>query len=183
MSKIEEYVNEIPEEIRRAIRGLDNDSRAAIFVALLKHGELSFSDLQKKLEIDKAKLYFHLGKLIESALVKHYYKHELGRDEYSFYSTTKFGNHFVEALIQSLEPKPIWELPSGVVPTVEVEELRGSTRFVTPIEEPIFIPHVEVTFSDSTSNITYTTSNITSNISGLVFQTIRPREMTISERV
>ena len=64
MTKIEDYSKEIPEEIRRAIRGLDSEYRAAIFVALYKHGELSFSELQKTLEINKEMLNYHRGKLI-----------------------------------------------------------------------------------------------------------------------
>ena len=106
MTKIEDYSKEIPEEIRRAIRGLASDYRAAIFVALYKHGELSFSELQKKLEIGKAKLNFHLGKLIESALVHHYYKHELGNEKYSFYNATPFGQNFLETLGEFFRPRP-----------------------------------------------------------------------------
>lgn len=106
MTKIEEYSKEIPEEIRRAIRGLDSDYRAAIFVALYKHGELSFSELQKTLEMDKANLNYHLKTLTESALVHHYYKHELGTEKYSFYHVTPFGQDFVEILSQFLRPQP-----------------------------------------------------------------------------
>jgi len=106
MTKIEDYAKEIPEEIRRAIRGLDSDYRAGIFVALHKYGELSFSDLRKKLEIDKAMLNYHLGKLIESALIQHYYKHELGTEKYSFYNITPFGQDFVEILSHFLRPQP-----------------------------------------------------------------------------
>jgi len=111
MTKIEEYANEIPQEIRRAIRGLDSNYRTAIFVVLYKHGELSFSDLQKKLEIDKAMLNYHLGKLVESALVHHYYKHKLGIEKYSFYNVTPFGQNFVEILSQFLRPQPYFITP------------------------------------------------------------------------
>jgi DNA-binding HxlR family transcriptional regulator len=106
MRKIEDYVNEVPEEIRRAIRGLDSDYRTAIFVALYKHGELSFSELQKMLEMDKAMLNYHLGVLVESALVHHYYKHELGTEKYSFYNITTYGQGFLEILSQVLRPSP-----------------------------------------------------------------------------
>jgi DNA-binding MarR family transcriptional regulator len=104
MKKVEDYANEIPEEIRRAIRGLDNDYRAAIFVALYKHGELSFSELRKLLEMDKAMLNYHLGLMVESALVHHYYKHELGTEKYSFYNITSYGQNFLETLGQILRP-------------------------------------------------------------------------------
>lgn len=108
MHKIEEYANEIPEEVRRAISALDDDFRAAIFVALLRYGELSFSEICKLLDIDKAKLNYHLSKLTEGALVEHHYRHELGVDKYSFYSTTKFGSNFVQAMIDALKPEPIF---------------------------------------------------------------------------
>lgn len=107
MSKISEYAQEIPEEIRRAIRGLDSDYRAAIFVALYKHGELSFSDLRKKLRIDKANLYYHLRKLTETALVEHFFKRALGDERYSFYSVTQFGQNFIETLGEFLRPEPL----------------------------------------------------------------------------
>jgi len=123
MSKIKEYAQEIPGEVRRAISGLDSDFRVAIFVALYKCGELSFSDLQKKLEVDKAKLNFHLKKLTESALVEHYYRHELGNVEFSFYSVTGFGEDFVKSLIQSLAPEP----PFKMAPS----KRHGSTFFVS----------------------------------------------------
>jgi DNA-binding transcriptional ArsR family regulator len=98
---------EIPEEIRRAIRGLDSKYRAAIFIALYKHGELSFSELTEKLGIGKAELYYHLKELTKSALVEHYYKHELGAEQYSFYSVTQFGQNFIEALSGTLRPEPL----------------------------------------------------------------------------
>jgi DNA-binding MarR family transcriptional regulator len=104
MKKVEDYANEIPEEVRRAIRGLDSDYRAAIFVALYKHGELSFSELQKLLEMDKAMVNYHLGVMVESALVHHYYKHELGTEKYSFYNITSYGQSFLEMLGQILRP-------------------------------------------------------------------------------
>jgi len=113
MSKVSEYVQQIPEELRRAIRGLDSDYRAAIFVALYKHGESSFSELKRKLEINKAMLNYHLGKLTASGLVEHYYRHELGADEYSFYSVTQFGQNFLETLGRFLRPEPIYRIPFG----------------------------------------------------------------------
>lgn len=106
MTKIEDYANEIPKEIRRAIRGLDSDHRAGIFVALLEHGELSFTDLQRKLELDKSILTYHLRRLSECALIEHYYKHELGAEQYSYYSVTRFGQNFVETLSSFLRPEP-----------------------------------------------------------------------------
>lgn len=111
MEKLEKYINEIPEEIRNMISGLDNDYRTAIFVALYEHGELSFSGLLNKLGISKAKLNYHLRKLMESVLVHHYYKHELGAENYSFYNITTFGQSFFENMNQLLNPRTSPERP------------------------------------------------------------------------
>jgi len=102
---IDKFVEEIPAELRRAISSLANDSRAAIFVVLIKNGEMTFSDLYKTLGIDKAKLNFHLKKLAQSALVKHYFKHEFGKEEYSYYAVTDFGLSFLNNLNESLRPE------------------------------------------------------------------------------
>lgn len=127
MTKIEEYSKEIPEEIRSAIQGLASDHRAAIFVVLYKHGELSFSGLRKKLEIGKAKLNYHLGKLIEGALVHHYYKHELGTEKYSFYNVTSFGQNFVRILSQFMRPRPnpilFQESPTTLETLISLEDI------------------------------------------------------------
>jgi len=111
MEKIEKYANEIPEEIRNMIAGLDNDYRTAIFVALYKDGELSFSELLNELGISKAKLNYHLGKLMESGLVHHYFKHELGAENYSFYNISALGQSFFENLNQLLNPINTIEQP------------------------------------------------------------------------
>jgi len=126
MKEVEDYANEVPEEIRRAIRGLDSDYRTAIFVALYKHGELSFSELQKILKMDKAMLNYHLGVLVESALVHHYYMHELGTEKYSFYNITPYGQSFLETLGQFLRP-----LPQRVLLPEESSAVSARARAIT----------------------------------------------------
>jgi DNA-binding transcriptional ArsR family regulator len=88
MTKIEKCANEIPQETRLIIAALDNPIRQAILVLLSEKKELSFSDMQKEFSIEKLTLNFHLKKLFSSALIDHYYKHELGKQKYSFYSIT-----------------------------------------------------------------------------------------------
>lgn len=103
---LEEYIRGIPMEIRKAISGFDNDIRLGIFLALMKHRELSFSDLGRKLgmKANKARLNFHLRKLTETALIEHYYRHQLGNEKFSFYSTTKFGENLWNNIVHSLKP-------------------------------------------------------------------------------
>jgi len=124
---LKDYIRGIPIELRRAVSGLDHDIRLGIFLALMKHGELSFSELSEKLDMkeDKAKLNFHLGKLTKSALIEHYYRHQLGNDRFSFYSTTAFGKNLWNSIVQSLKP------PS---PIIGIGEISGKFSIETPIE-------------------------------------------------
>ena len=138
---LKEYIKGIPIEIRRAIGGLDNDIRLGIFLALMKHRELSFSELSEKLGMKKykAKLNFHLGKLTKSALVEHYYRHQLGNEKFSFYSTTEFGENLWNNIVHSLKP------PS---PIVSMEESSG--QYLTEAIKGI-IDFGDLTFSDNDS--------------------------------
>ena len=98
----------VPIELKKALRGLDDDIRLAIFLTLRNHEELSFSELGEKIGMkdEKAKMQFHLRKLTESALVEHKFKHQLGNDKFSYYCVTKFGDNLWKNIIDSLKPPP-----------------------------------------------------------------------------
>ena len=110
LKKVKECANEIPEETRLVIAALDNPIRQAILVLLSEGKELSFSEMQKKFSIEKLALNFHLKKLFSSALIDHYYKHELGNQKYSFYTITPLGSRVLASLNNALiPPAPIHE--------------------------------------------------------------------------
>ena len=104
MDKVEECANIIPPETRLIIAALDNPIRQAILVLLSQRKELSFSEMQKEFGIEKLTLNFHLKKLFSSALIDHYFKHELGNQKYSFYSITSLGSRILTSLNNVLIP-------------------------------------------------------------------------------
>ncbi len=104
LKKVEERSKEIPQETRLIIAALDNPVRQAILMLLNEEKELSFSDMQKEFGIEKLTLNFHLKKLFSTALIDHYYKHELGNQRYSFYSITPLGHRILNSLISALVP-------------------------------------------------------------------------------
>lgn len=107
LKKVEEYSREIPHETILIIAALDNPIRQAILVLLSEKKELSFSEMQKEFGIEKLTLNFHLKKLFSSALIDHYYKHEIGNQKYSFYSITSLGRRILSSLINAIvPPKP-----------------------------------------------------------------------------
>ncbi len=66
--------------------------------------------MQKEFRIEKLTLNFHLKKLFSSALVDHYYKHELGNQKYSFYCITPLGSRALANLNNALiPPVPVQE--------------------------------------------------------------------------
>ncbi len=104
LKKVEEHSEEIPHETRLIIAALDNPIRQAILVLLSEKKELSFSEMQKEFGIEKLTLNFHLKKLFSSALIDHYYKHEIGNQKYSFYSVTPLSRRILSSLINALVP-------------------------------------------------------------------------------
>ncbi len=103
--KIEEYANEMPSELRRAIEALNDDIRRAIFFVLLKHGDLSFSQIMAELEIprkDSSILSHHLKILEKGALIKNDYAKKKGVDSHSFYDITEFGEDILNGLMDTL---------------------------------------------------------------------------------
>jgi len=104
MENIEQYTEKLPEEFRLVVRSLDNPIRQAILVLLSGNLEWPFSSIQKELELDKVKLNFHLKNLFSSALIDHYYKHEVGNQKYSYYSITPLGRRVLTYLNRALTP-------------------------------------------------------------------------------
>lgn len=135
MKKYEEYAENIPEEIRISIASLDNQVRQAILALLNRRGELSFVEIQKELNLDKIKLNFHLKNLFSSALIDHYYEHEVGNPKYSYYSVSQLGKRVLTCLIQAFIP------PSPVVQDVTQLELYqeyNMNRFPYNMPDEIF---------------------------------------------
>ena len=102
---IQEYSQRIPEEIRRAVNGLNNETRAAIVAYLSEVGEAPFTRLEKELAIGKPALAAHLKILTQSGLIAHFYKHEFPNDQYSYYGLSDFGKGFLRNLINTLRPQ------------------------------------------------------------------------------
>jgi len=103
LSKINEYASQIPIEIKKAVRALGHDVRCAIVVDLSRKPELTFTQLKEDLDIDTGLLNNHLKILMDGAIVEHYYKHELGNEQYSYYGLTLFGKDFLRGILEPLK--------------------------------------------------------------------------------
>lgn len=103
IDKLEEYVREVPEDVKQAIKALSENTRLAIVVALLKHGELPFSQLMEILGINSSILSHHLKNLVNASLVKNYYVKKPDSEDYSFYDLTSYGEAFMRSVYGMLD--------------------------------------------------------------------------------
>jgi predicted transcriptional regulator len=94
MRTIEKYA--IPSGTRLLIAALDNPTRQAILVLLNECPELSFTEIQKTLGLEKHALTLHLKKLLSAALVSRRLK--AGTHKYSFYTVTPQGSQILTSL-------------------------------------------------------------------------------------
>jgi predicted ArsR family transcriptional regulator len=104
LKRVEEHTKQIPQETRLIISALDNPIRQAILMLLTENKELTFTDMQKELNLEKLTLNFHLKKLFAAALIDHYYKHEVGNPKYSYYAVTPLGRRILTNLNNALTP-------------------------------------------------------------------------------
>lgn len=132
------YVNDIPEEVRLTIASMNNPIRQAILVLLVRNNELSFSNLLEELGINKVKLNFHLKNLFSSALIDHYYRHEVGNPQYSYYSVTPLGTRVLFSLIDSfVPPTPLLEKFDQQIVTSEYTDYE-TLSFIPDFVDNIF---------------------------------------------
>jgi DNA-binding transcriptional ArsR family regulator len=98
------YSEEIPQEVVQIIESLEDPIRRAILVLLNKSNELSFSDIEKGLGLNKLTLNYHLKNLYSAGLADHYFRHEIGNQKYSYYAITSLGKRVLTNLINALIP-------------------------------------------------------------------------------
>ncbi len=113
LSKIDEYASQVPKEIRKAVKAFGNDIRCAIVVDLVQKGESTFTQLKDDLDIDSKLLSNHLKILMDGAILEHYYKHEFGNEQYSYYNLTLFGKDIFRGILEPLKSiQPSRRLPA-----------------------------------------------------------------------
>ena len=106
-SVVDQYLAEIPYQVRLAVKPLSNDKSWAILIALLKDGNMRFSNIKRKFGADSSgDIDRILKQLIQSGLIT---KHATNYDEIfdntkSIYSATPIGAAVIHSLNRALSP-------------------------------------------------------------------------------
>ncbi len=104
MKSYEKYAAEVPDEVVKIITALNDPVRRAVLILLNKQSEVSFSDIQRELDVNKLTLNYHLKNLYSVGLVDHYFRHELGNQKYSYYTMTSLGKRVLNNIVEMLIP-------------------------------------------------------------------------------
>jgi predicted transcriptional regulator len=93
--KVKAYVDEIPEELRRAIDSFSEELSLAVFLVLYKYGEMSFSEIKGELGVDSRVLHNQIKRLQKSSLVTEY--------NCNMYNITEFGEKIIKSLMSAVK--------------------------------------------------------------------------------
>jgi DNA-binding transcriptional ArsR family regulator len=124
---VQEYSEDIPEEIKAVLKALDDDIRLAVIVALMKHEKITFSELKKLFDINSSSLSYHLTLLQDGGLVRNILsKTEDG--SYSYYAVTEITEPILSSLYEN-----IIQIPKYITKTenrIQADETRvADTKF------------------------------------------------------
>lgn len=112
----------MPEELRGAVKALSDDKRWAVFIALVKEGEMNFNKIKDIFGAHPQELDRILKSLTSAGLVKKFAKNlcDVGYRGRAFYAATEFGKDFLEVLYYSIMPK------EEILKTLLISPLRNS---------------------------------------------------------
>jgi DNA-binding transcriptional ArsR family regulator len=87
-----------------AIEALDSDQRRRILIDLSENGSLSYSEIQKRIEIEKGTLNYHLKKLVAAGLVRNILVSQGALPYSSYYEISDLAKDMVDGLISAFRP-------------------------------------------------------------------------------
>ncbi len=96
-----ELADKIPALVKAGIRGLADDERLGLAIALVEGGKMTFSEIKAKYGLNPSTLSSHLSALQSGNLVRNYYERGIGR-AYSYYEATELPEAVIGALLTSV---------------------------------------------------------------------------------
>ena len=97
-----ELSDRVPALVKAGIRGLADDERLGLVIALAEGGKMTFSEIKAKYDLDPSTLSGHLNALQSGNLVRNYYEKGIG-SAYSYYEATELPEAVIGALLASVD--------------------------------------------------------------------------------
>jgi DNA-binding transcriptional ArsR family regulator len=99
---VTQFASDIPQEVKSVIRGLDDDIRLAIIIALMKNSSMSFADLKGLLNLNSSSLSHHLSILQNGGLVRNFVELTRNRNHRSYYMITELTKSILKSLFDNI---------------------------------------------------------------------------------
>jgi len=164
-SKLLEYSNEIPNEIKLLLKALSTDDRLGILLALMKNGRMTFSQMKTEFDLSASSLSNHLTTLQNGNLIENFYEKGTER-AFSYYDVTDIPEAFFDSLFDimfktteqkedhqelgTFESSRFLEAGASSIP----ERVGSSSRTIKKTRNRIYQKPSPATISDSTTEIT-----------------------------
>ena len=99
MTKVDEYVNEMPFIVRQGFKALSSDISLAILFVLYKYGKLTSEQIKEELEIDSETFDSEIKKILKGAFVDHYTVFENNERKDTYYEITEYAIEMLKSII------------------------------------------------------------------------------------
>ena len=123
-----ELADKVPALVRAGIKGLADDDRLGLVIALAEGGKMTFSEIKAKYGLNPSTLSSHLNALQSGNLVRNCYEKGIGR-AYSYYEATDLPEAVMAALFRSVykaeagKERPPY--PEGYYPWAPLGEVKN----------------------------------------------------------
>jgi len=97
--------NKLPQKFVDMAEALAHKTRRLIFELLLDNPSLSFNQIMKKINIERASLAYHLRILSKAGLINNFYDKRQGIKDHSYYEISAFGKNISKELFEKVEHK------------------------------------------------------------------------------
>lgn len=101
---LDQYAQEIPSEIRRAIKGLAGKEQFGVIVLLIERGGLSHTEIKNELNLHQETLSRTLDKMQKGGLI---IRREIDSEQgyQTEYRVTGFGKRVLDSLFDAIQPR------------------------------------------------------------------------------
>ena len=103
-----EFAGKVPALVKAGIKGLADDDRLGLAVALVEGGRMTFSEMKERYGLSSSTLSGHLTALQRGDLVRNYYEKK-GERVYSYYEATDLPKVMLSALFISMRKMKVVE--------------------------------------------------------------------------
>ena len=95
--------NKLPQKFVNMAEALAHKTRREIFELLLDKPSLSFNQIMKIMNIERASLAYHLKILTNAGLINNFYDKRQGVKDHSYYEISAFGKNISQNLFEKVE--------------------------------------------------------------------------------